>query len=185
MRAGSYVEITGRLVADPVAKEVKGTTVKEFSLAVDQSSGAHFFDVVLWGEEAEGFSAKKGQWVQIEGSLRQDRWKDKTTGDARSRVRVNADFAMPVDLTITRARNEKLRERAGTLEVGSRVQASLDLPESAVTRGESGVVDRISSRTVTVKFDSGARATLSREDAATLVQIAPEQSALRSNNLDR
>jgi single stranded DNA-binding protein len=52
-----------------------------------------FVDVQVWGPSAQNFAnlVRKGQEIFIEGSLRQDRWEDKQTGQNRSKLYVKAE----------------------------------------------------------------------------------------------
>jgi len=47
----------------------------------------------VWGPSAENFAklAKKGQEILIDGSIRQDTWEDKESGQKRSKLYVRAD----------------------------------------------------------------------------------------------
>ena len=51
-----------------------------------------FIDAILWGKPAEwvGESMKKGHAVIVYGSLKQDNWEDKDSGQKRSRIEINA-----------------------------------------------------------------------------------------------
>lgn len=95
----NHVVIVGRLTKDAELKFTNsGTPVGKFSIANNQRrkkedqwvDEAHFFDVTLWGKQAESLNQylKKGKQVGIEGQLRQDRWEQ--NGQARSRVEINA-----------------------------------------------------------------------------------------------
>jgi single-strand DNA-binding protein len=79
-----------------------GTAVLDLGLAVNrrvkQSDGtwgdeATFVDVTVWGRQAENCAEylSKGRPVLVEGRLRLDQWKDKKTGDNRSKLRVVAE----------------------------------------------------------------------------------------------
>ena len=73
-----------------------GTAVADFSIAVNEKYGekesVHFFEVTAWGKTAEFVSKyfKKGDPILIEGRLNQETWKDKTTGDNRSKIKITA-----------------------------------------------------------------------------------------------
>jgi single-strand DNA-binding protein len=92
--------IIGRLTRDADLKyTANGKAVSKFSIAVNRSvkrgesweSEASFFDVVLWGKQAESLNQYllKGKQVGVEGELRQDRWQQ--DGQNRSRVEIVAD----------------------------------------------------------------------------------------------
>lgn len=73
-----------------------GKPITSFSIAWNRNfqregtweSEPHFFDVVCF-RECEGLT--KGAAVLVEGRLSQDRWKDKDSGEMRSKVKVIAN----------------------------------------------------------------------------------------------
>jgi single-strand DNA-binding protein len=93
----------GNLTANPeLIHTPKGTAVVNASLAVNEfytgEDGERqqittFIDVKVWGPAAENFAklAKKGQEILIDGSIRQDTWEDKESGQKRSKLYVRAD----------------------------------------------------------------------------------------------
>jgi single-strand DNA-binding protein len=93
----------GNLTSDPeLIYTPKGTPVVNASLAVNEFYTAEdgerqqittFIDIKVWGPSAENFAklAKKGQEILIEGSIRQDTWEDKESGQKRSKLYVRAD----------------------------------------------------------------------------------------------
>ena len=94
----SVVEI-GRLSRDAELKYTNGgTAVCRFSIAVNDrrkngdqwEDEVYFFDVVLWGRQAEslGKYLVKGKLISISGKLRQERWQ--TDGVNRSRIEIVA-----------------------------------------------------------------------------------------------
>lgn len=86
------VTLMGGLTADPVIKEVGGTQICSFSVAVEEvrkdEKYQSYFECVLFGKSAGPFCQymAKGRKVCIQGALRQDRWKDKESGAGRSKV---------------------------------------------------------------------------------------------------
>lgn len=79
-----------------------GFAICSFSLAVNkrkkQTDGswkdqASFFDCTFFGKAAQGVSQylQKGQQVAIQGSLEQQSWDDKATGQKRSKIAVIVD----------------------------------------------------------------------------------------------
>jgi single-strand DNA-binding protein len=52
-----------------------------------------YADIKVWGPSAEHFAnlVKKGQEIFVEGSLRQDTWEDKQTGQKRSKLYLRVD----------------------------------------------------------------------------------------------
>jgi len=93
----------GNLTANPeVIHTPKGTAVVNASLAVNEFYTSEdgerqqvttFIDVKVWGPSAENFAklARKGQEIFIDGSIRQDTWEDKESGQKRSKLYVRAD----------------------------------------------------------------------------------------------
>lgn len=96
------VIVVGRLTRDPELKYVpSGAPVCSFSLATSRrwtnaegqkAEATTFLDVDVWRRMAEICAQflKKGREVLVMGSLRQDRWLDKTTQQPRSRIKVVA-----------------------------------------------------------------------------------------------
>ncbi len=96
----NHVIIIGRLTRDAEFKYItNGQAVCKFSVAVNRrkKSGdqwvdeANFFDVVLWGRQAESLNQylQKGKQIAVEGELRQDRWEQ--DGQNRSKVEIVAN----------------------------------------------------------------------------------------------
>ena len=58
-----------------------------------------FIDVTVWDRQAETCCQylRKGSSIHVEGSLRMDTWDDKTTGEKRSKIRVQADRVQFLD----------------------------------------------------------------------------------------
>lgn len=95
------VNISGNLTRDPELRQTQsGNAVLTFGVAVNdrrknQQTGEwedypNFVDCVLFGNRATGVSKflSKGMKVAIEGKLRYDQWKDKQTGQNRSKLSV-------------------------------------------------------------------------------------------------
>src|SRR5580698_10521143 len=103
------VFLMGRLTFDPELRRTPtGTAVTELRLATTRSwSGRDgerreemlFIDVTVWDRQAENCCQylRKGSGVHVEGSLKMDTWDDKTTGEKRSKIRVNADRVQFLD----------------------------------------------------------------------------------------
>ena len=96
------VKIIGNLVNDPEVRFTpKGTPVSNLSLGINETYTVDdekrqittFVDVQVWGPSAENFAkmVRKGQEIFVEGSLRQDRWQDKETGQNRAKVFIKAE----------------------------------------------------------------------------------------------
>lgn len=87
---------TGRITKDLEVKEVSnGMKVLNFSLAVDnpfKKDDTSFFDIVAFNKKAETLAeyCGKGSKIAVNGSVKQERFKDKE-GNNRSTVRFTAD----------------------------------------------------------------------------------------------
>jgi single-strand DNA-binding protein len=96
------VKIIGNLVSEPELRFTpNGTQVANLSVGInetyrvddEQRQITTFVDVQVWGPSAQNFAnlVRKGQEIFVEGSLRQDRWQDKQTGQNRSKVYLKAE----------------------------------------------------------------------------------------------
>jgi single-strand DNA-binding protein len=92
--------IIGRLTRDAEFKYItNGQALCKFSVAVNRRKKqgdqwvdeANFFDVTLWGRQAETLNQylQKGKQIAVEGELRQDRWEQ--DGQNRSKVEIVAN----------------------------------------------------------------------------------------------
>ncbi len=98
MSSINIVVIVGNLTRDPESRTVGETTVCTLGVAVNErvkSGGewterASFFDVEVWGAQAEACAKylSKGRQVAVSGSLRQERWEK--DGQKRSKVVIHA-----------------------------------------------------------------------------------------------
>ncbi|MFN3360581.1 MAG: single-stranded DNA-binding protein [Pseudanabaenaceae cyanobacterium] len=87
------IHLVGRAGRDPeITYFDAGRCVCKFPLAVNRRTSNReeppdWFDIELWDKRAEIAAnyVKKGHLVGIVGSLRFDRWRDKNTGEDRSR----------------------------------------------------------------------------------------------------
>ncbi len=96
----NHVVIIGRLTRDAELKYTAngGQAVSKIAVAVNRrkkngdtwEDEASFFDVVIWGRQAENLNQYllKGKQVAVEGELRQDRWQQ--DGQNRSKVEIVA-----------------------------------------------------------------------------------------------
>lgn len=90
------VTLVGRLTRDvEVRHSNSGTAVAKLSIANNyyskvESDPVNFFDMVAFGRTAEmcGNYLTKGKQIAVSGELRQNRWKDKETGQNRSKVEI-------------------------------------------------------------------------------------------------
>jgi len=102
MTDANVTTIVGRLTKDAELKLNTGLQVGFFTIATnrnkkkpdgDYTEEASFIDINVYGKYAEAIipKLKKGTQVCVVGSLKQDRWRDGTTGESRSRVVITAD----------------------------------------------------------------------------------------------
>jgi len=111
------VFLAGRLTKEPLIIYLKtGTPVVEFSIAYNRRfkskdgkliEEAHFFDVRCMGKAFEQLGTKlnKGDFVLVEGELRQERWEK--DGQKFSRVRI---YAYKVRILKRKKQNGEIKE---------------------------------------------------------------------------
>ena len=92
----STVTLVGRVGGNPEVNQVtvrdEQTTVAKLTLAVnkrsrDKEESPNWFNLELWGRTAEVAReyVRKGSQIGVTGTLRIDTWKDRNTGDDRSK----------------------------------------------------------------------------------------------------
>ena len=103
------VFLMGRLTRDPELRYTASqTAVTELSMAINRSYTTRegetreetvFIDVTVWDRQAETCCQylKKGRSLHVEGSLRLDSWDDKTTGEKRSKLKIQAERVQFLD----------------------------------------------------------------------------------------
>ena len=98
MPSANQVTLCGHLTRDPELRfTTKGLAVCSFGLAVLQKFGENektsFFDVKCWRGTAEvaGAELRKGSAAVVLGTLDTESWKDKETGNPRSKIVVTAN----------------------------------------------------------------------------------------------
>jgi single-strand DNA-binding protein len=87
------VHLVGRAGRDPEVKYFEsGKVVCNFTIAVNRNTSNRdeppdWFDLEIWDKTAEVAKnyVKKGSLIGISGSLKFDRWNDRTTGDERQK----------------------------------------------------------------------------------------------------
>jgi len=97
------VQLVGRLAHDPDSRTTATTTVTRIKVAVDgwdsvaKQKKAEFVPVIVFGSDAKFVAdwGVKGREVAVTGSLRQNEWADRETGEKRSTWEV---IATRVDL---------------------------------------------------------------------------------------
>lgn len=91
------VDLIGRLTRDAELKySNSGSAITNLSLAVNSTKKqgdqwveeVSFFDLVVFGRRGEALTQYliKGTQIAIDGSLKQERWKDSKTQDNRSKI---------------------------------------------------------------------------------------------------
>jgi single-strand DNA-binding protein len=103
------VFLMGRLTFDPELRRTpSGTAVAELRLATSRSWTGRdgerkeetlYIDVTVWDRQAETCCQylRKGSGVHVEGSLKMDTWDDKTTGEKRTKIKVQAERVQFLD----------------------------------------------------------------------------------------
>jgi single-strand DNA-binding protein len=117
-------KLVGNLTRDPELRYTpKGTPVAQASVAVNENftngdgekrTETTFLDVTVWGKSGENFAklAKKGQEIFLEGSLRQQSWEDKETGQNRSKIILNSERWQFTQYRITEAARDIAKQQA-------------------------------------------------------------------------
>ena len=92
----NHVFISGRLTRDPEFRSFSGSDgtsmeILKFSIANSskrKEGETNFFDCILWGKAAEIYSKllSKGDFIVIEGYLKQNRWTSSTDGGSRTKI---------------------------------------------------------------------------------------------------
>ncbi|HWE39735.1 MAG TPA: single-stranded DNA-binding protein [Isosphaeraceae bacterium] len=103
------VFLIGRLTDDPKLRYTPGgAAVADMRLATsrtfttkdgDRREDKLFIDVTVWNRQAENCCQylKKGRLIHVEGYLKMDSWEDKTTGEKRSKIKVEAERVQFLD----------------------------------------------------------------------------------------
>lgn len=108
MAALNKVFLMGNLTFDPELRYTpSGSAVTDLRMATTRKwmgkdglkEETLFIDVTVWDRQAENCCQylRKGSGVHIEGSLKMDTWDDKTTGEKRSKIRVQAERVQFLD----------------------------------------------------------------------------------------
>ncbi len=97
------VYLMGNLTRDPELRRLpSGSAVTELGLALNRTYNGKdgerreevtYVDVTVWDRQAETCAEylKKGRPVFVEGYLKMDQWDDKSTGEKRSKLKIQAD----------------------------------------------------------------------------------------------
>ncbi len=139
------VFLMGRLTFDPELRRIpSGTAVTELRMASSRSRTGRdgerreetlFIDVTVWDRQAEACCQylRKGSSIHVEGYLRVDTWDDKTTGEKRSKIRVQADSVQFLDSRRSDGGGES--GAAGDDELGPRAAVREPAPRRAPATG--------------------------------------------------
>ena len=91
------VTLVGRAGRDPEVRYFEsGTVVANLTMAVNRrgrNEEPDWFNLEIWGKQAQVAAdyVKKGSLLGITGSYKLDKWKDKKTGEERSKPVVRVD----------------------------------------------------------------------------------------------
>lgn len=91
------ITLVGRAGRDPEVRYFEsGTMVANLTLAVNRRSGndePDWFNLEIWGRQAQIAAdyVKKGSLLGIIGSLKLDHWKDRNSGEDRSKPVIRVD----------------------------------------------------------------------------------------------
>ena len=91
------INLVGRAGRDPEVRYFEsGSLVANFTLAVNRRSRNEepdWFNLEIWGKQAQVAAdyVRKGSLLGISGSFKLDQWKDKTTGENKSKPVIRVD----------------------------------------------------------------------------------------------
>ena len=91
------VNLVGRAGRDPEVRYFEsGSIVANFTIAVNRRSRndePDWFNLEIWGKQAQVAAdyVKKGSLLGITGSFKLDQWKDKLTGEPKSKPVIRVD----------------------------------------------------------------------------------------------
>ena len=110
------VHLVGRVGREPEVKYFEsGKVVCNFAIAVNRNTSNRddppdWFDLEMWDKTAEVAKnyVKKGSLIGVSGSLKFDRWSDRTTGDERQKPVIRVDR---LELLGSRKDNEAASDR--------------------------------------------------------------------------
>ncbi len=91
------VTLVGRAGRDPDVRYFEsGTVVANLTLAVNRRSRSDepdWFNLEIWGKQAQVAAdfVKKGSLIGVVGSFKLDRWKDRSTGEDRTKPVVRVE----------------------------------------------------------------------------------------------
>ena len=89
------ITLVGRAGRDPEVRYLEsGSCVANLSLAVNgrtRDDDALWFNLEIWGKQAQVAAdyVRKGSLIGVSGSLKEEKWTDRTTGEERKKWVVN------------------------------------------------------------------------------------------------
>jgi single-strand DNA-binding protein len=100
MSSNNFVIIGGNLVRDPELKfTTTGKAIVNFTIGVNHSqNNCSFIECVAWNELANLINDKfkKGKYIKVSGTINQQKWTDKATGQNRSKITITANELLKV-----------------------------------------------------------------------------------------
>jgi single-strand DNA-binding protein len=90
------ITLIGRAGRDPEVRYFEsGTMVANLTLAVStgRDSEPEWFNLEVWGKQAQvaGDYVRKGKQIAVIGSIKTEKWTDKTSGEERRKMVVRVD----------------------------------------------------------------------------------------------
>jgi single-strand DNA-binding protein len=90
------ITLIGRAGRDPEVRYFEsGTMVANLTLAVStgRDSEPEWFNLEIWGKQAQvaGDYVRKGKQIAVIGSIKTEKWTDRTTGEERRKMVVRVD----------------------------------------------------------------------------------------------
>jgi single-strand DNA-binding protein len=100
----NHFTVLGNITKDPECKFITGgKEISNFSIAYNKvtkgTKETYYFDCTAFEKQANFINTylKKGARVIVEGSLRQEKWDDKTTGQKRTKISVVVSRCVSLD----------------------------------------------------------------------------------------
>jgi single-strand DNA-binding protein len=93
----NIITLVGRAGRDPEVKYFEtGTMVANLSLAVNgrgRDAEAEWFNLQIWGKQAQVAVdyVRKGSLIGVSGSVKTEKWTDRTTGEEKRKMVVTVD----------------------------------------------------------------------------------------------
>ena len=93
----NVITLVGRAGRDPEVKYFEGgTMVANLTLAVNgraKDAETEWFNLEIWGKQAQVAAdyVRKGSLIGIYGSVKTEKWNDRTTGEERKKMVVTVD----------------------------------------------------------------------------------------------